>query len=451
MSAGEKIATALNIGGESMTMGLVGDEAAAAADAAIGRGSYVERLAHHRGNEEKFREENPKTAFVAEVAPALLPGAGGAKAAAALSNVAGRAGAGALMGAGAGAAYGFMEGEGGAEERGASARNSMILGSLFGATAPAVTSAIGNLPQKLRGVFGFAQKRPTIEAQRSAKNWAYKAVDQSGEVFSGDDMTSLHSSVEQAFQAKHYVEETDNASKAVLTILKRRQGKPTTLSQLDGMRQALWKRYAGAKDQPAILDAIGEIDNLINSRAGASDLMEAARAANSRYAKSQLLHNAFQKAQDQTASAGSGGNIVNKYRQAVARIIDDPKKAKFFSQEEIDLMRGFVRGTFGENTKRLIGKLSPNGNGLMMALHVVGGMASQGGTLPLMAVGAAAKNSADRGVMRGAEVLQDVVSGFSQPPARPQLNALQSALITAGGPVAERSTNALANMLPHPR
>ena len=39
MSPGEKLGTALNAGGESMTLGIVGDEAAAAFDAAIGNGA----------------------------------------------------------------------------------------------------------------------------------------------------------------------------------------------------------------------------------------------------------------------------------------------------------------------------------------------------------------------------------------------------------------------------
>lgn len=451
MSGGEKLATALNIGGEAMTLGLVGDEAAAAADAMIGRGTYDERLQHYRGNEAQFREENPALAFGAEVAPALLPGMAGVKAVKALTNIAGRAGAGALLGGTSGATYGFMEGEGGAEQRLDGAIWSTLLGGMFGAAAPAATNAISNLPKNLRGVFTRAQRRPTLEAQRQAKSAAYRAVDLSGERFSGEDMADLTASVRAAFDAKHYVEETDNASKAVLKVLERRIGKETTLSQLDGIRQSFWKRYAGAKDQPAILDAISAIDDLIEQRAGASEMMSVARAANARYAKSKLLHEAFEKAKDQTASTGSGGNIVNKYRQAVTNIINDEKKAKFFTAEEIDLMRGFVRGSFGENTKRLIGKLSPSGNGLMMALHVVGGMASQGGTLPLMAAGAISKNSADRGVMRGAEIIQDVVSGHRAPPVRPQINALQSGLITATAPMAETSTNALANMQFRPR
>lgn len=236
----------------------------------------------------------------------------------------------------------------------------------------------------------------------------------------------------------------DGALNATLKILDRRAGKETTLTQLDDIRKNLWKRYAVAKDQPQILDAIASIDHMINKKGSASELMEVARAANSRYAKSQLLEDAFNKAQDQTAATGSGGNILNKYRQAVTSIINNERKAKFFTAGELDMMRQFVRGDASENLKRLVGKLSPSGNGLMMALHVIGGVASNGASLPLMAAGALAKGSADKSAMRGASAIQDFVAGV------PRVMAPQStgaALAVGSAPAAEQLQSEVRNML----
>lgn len=428
MSIGEKAATALNIGGESMTLGVVGDEAAAAADSLVGRGSYDERLQHHRGQEAALREQNPAVAFAAEVAPAMIPGAGGMKLAQAAGKTVGRLGAGAAIGAGSGALYGFAEGEGGANERLGNAAKTAALGGAFGAIAPKVIDGLAGIPKSVRGLLNRSGKRPDSKVYKSLKNQAYKAVDQSGFKFSPDDMTGLEAKVKSVFDDGTYVEETDTASTAVLKILGHRKDKETTLSQLDTIRKNLWSRYSGAKDQPRILDAIGEIDSLIDSKADASDLMKVAREANSRFAKLQLLENAFQKADDQAASIGSGGNTVNKYRQAVTAIINNEKKAKFFSDEEIKIMREFVRGTPSENMKRLAGKLSPSGNGLMMALQTVGGVVSGGASVPLAVAGAAAKSSAESAALRGKEVVLDAVSGFAMPSAPPQLNALGAGL-----------------------
>lgn len=447
MSPGEKVGTALNAAGESLTLGLVGDEAAAGFDSMIGLGRYDDRLKHYRGNQEAFREQHPMASFAAEVAPALVPGMGGAKMVQALTSKLGRAGAGAALGALSGLVYGAAEGEGGAENRIKQGAATAALGGLIGGAAPKAIDTLASVPKGVARVFKRSAERPTFQSLKAAKTAAYKAIDESGEAFSGDDMTRLYQRVADEFDDGNYVEEVDNASRAVLKILERRGGQNTTLSQLDGIRQNLWKRYASAKDQPQILSAIKAIDDLIDEKAGASEMMDVARAANSRFAKYQLLDDAFKKAEDQTAATGSGGNILNKYRQAVSNIINNENKARWFSAEEIDMMREFVRGSTGENVLRKIGKLSPDGNGLMMALHVVGGVASSGATLPLMAVGAGAKRAADNRVSRGAENIKNVLAGVAQPGQVPQLSAGQGAAVTGAVPLLENGVNGLREKL----
>lgn len=445
MSPGEKLGAMLNKGGESLTLGVVGDEAAAGYSAMMGGGRYEDELKRYRGNEEQLRAENPGLSLAAEIAPAMIPGAGAGNAIAKLGGMVGKTAAGALTGAGAGALYGFAEGEGGVAERADNAKFTAIAGGLFGAAAPRVTDFAASVPGRVRNLFSKSAQRPTIGALKATKNAAYKAVDDAGEVFDGDTMTQLSERVKASFADNNYVPETDNALTATLKLLDGRAGKPTTLTQVDKLRQNLWKRYANAKDQPQILDAIRAIDDVIETSGASSELMGVARAANSRYAKSQLLDDAFNKATDQTASTGSGGNILNKYRQAVTSIINNEKKAKFFSPEELDMMRTFVRGSNSENMKRLAGKLSPSGNGLMMALHVVGGVASQGATLPLMVVGSAAKGSADRSAMRGAAEIQDYLAGLPRRAVGPQSTGSVAAIGSA--PVAEQLQGATRNML----
>lgn len=447
MSTGEKIATALNMGGESLTLGVVGDEAAAGADALIGRGSYDERLAKYRGDEERFRAENPKTAFAAEVAPAFIPGVGAAGAIGKAASVGGAMAKGALVGAGAGGLYGFMEGEGGADERIKDAGWSALAGGLFGGAASGAIAGLSKVPGAVRSAFSAADKRPSVESLKLAKNTAYRAVDQAGDTFTPQETTQLAQRVTQAFDDANYVPEVDSASKAVLTILDKNAGKPLTLSKLDKIRQGLWARYNSAKDQPHILDAIAAIDDMIDQKGSTSELMAAARAANKRFSKAQLLDDAFRKADDQVASTGSGGNTVNKYRQVVTSIINDPKKSRFFSGEEIDVMRKFVRGSTDENIKRLVGKMSPSGNGLMLTLHTIAGVSTGGATVPLMAVGAASKGAAERSAMRGAEAIKDAVAGFS----RPQTTVRIGPAATATAPLAYDTQDAIRNRLTQPR
>lgn len=447
MNAGERTAAFLNRAGESMTLGLIGDEAAAAADAAIGRGTYDERLAQYRAQEEQLGTGGQ---IAADIVGALAAPVGmGARFVTQAPTRAAQMMRSIGLGAGAGATYGFMEGEGGLENRAQNAAFTGALGGLFGAVAPKITDVLTRIPQGVASLFRRSQERPSIELLRAAKNAAYNAVDQAGIVFGGDDMQRLSQTVREAFEADNFVDDVDDASRAVLRILQNREGQPTTLGQLDSIRQNLWARYSRASDQPRILDAIRAIDDLVDTSDFGGELMAAARAANARFAKTQLLENAFTRAQDTTAATGSGGNIVNKFRQAVASIINNRREARFFSAAEIEVMRNFVRGTTTENVQRLIGKLSPNGNGLMMALHIIGGISSAGATVPLMGIGAGAKALADRGVVRGADALMDMTSGMVAPQAlmaRP-VNSLAPSATVLSVPMIENAQTNFRNAL----
>jgi hypothetical protein len=139
MSFGEKFGSLLNKAGESMTLGLGGDEFDAAIESALSPATYDERLKHHRGAEAQLERENPGLALGAEIGGAMLPIAGPFMAARGL-GLAGRMAVGAGAGAVQGGTYGFMEGEG-AEDRGRDAIVNAMIGAGAGGALPAVTSA----------------------------------------------------------------------------------------------------------------------------------------------------------------------------------------------------------------------------------------------------------------------------------------------------------------------
>ena len=165
MNTGEKLGTLLNMGGESLTFGLVGDEAAAKADAMVGRGNYDGRLAQYRGNEASVRESNPGMSFIADVAPALIPGIGMAKSVASAPSAISALMRGLGSGAAAGGAYGFMEGEGGLGNRLQGGAVGGVLGGAIGAATPAIAS----IAQKAwrAGAEGMAGRRLGIEAGKA--------------------------------------------------------------------------------------------------------------------------------------------------------------------------------------------------------------------------------------------------------------------------------------------
>lgn len=261
-----------------------------------------------------------------------------------------------------------------------------------------------------RSLFTASQKKPDIETLRATKSRAYNDVDAAGEMFSAQEVDDLALRVKTALESGNYVPGVDRQTDAVVALLERKAGQPLKLGQLDKIRQSLFKRYEAAKNETGILDAIDEIDAMIAGRSSTSELMAAARLANARYKKAELLDLAFQKASDQTASTGSGGNILNKYRQAVTSIINNPKKSKWFSPDEIEAMRAFVQGGAAENVLRRVGKLAPGGNGLMLALNL-GAAAVEPSMLAATAAASGAKATADAMATRRAQDLMNMVAG----------------------------------------
>jgi hypothetical protein len=386
------------------------------ADEAMGAAGFVEggpemanlRREQARATLEAQQQEFPGTFMTGEIAGAVASPANRLLGPTATVGQAARQGA--VLGAVN--AAGRAEGD----DRLAAGASGAALGALFGAGAKK-TVDFGTA--RFRNLFQKTAERPTLEGLRAVKSEAYRAVDNAGEVFKKQEMAGLARVANDLAKQGDYVAGVDKQTGAALDLLNRYAKRDVTIGQLDKLRQALWARYNAAPNEVLIRDMIDEIDNLIQNRPATSDLMAAARVANQRYKKAELLERAFQRAEDQTASTGSGGNILNKYRQAVTSIINDQKRAKWFTSAEIDQMRGFVQGSVSENQLRRIGKIAPNGNGLMLALNL-GAVAVDPTMLAVTAGAQGAKAAADRSAMAGQQALIDMVTGYS-PAAAPQI------------------------------
>jgi len=149
----------------------------------------------------------------------------------------------------------------------------------------------------------------------------------------------------------------------------------------------------------------------------ASDALKLARADNRRFKKIELFEELMDKAQRGAAATGSGGNVVNKYRQAVASILNSTRNKAKFDAEEIKLMEDFVQGTMSENTMRLIGKLSPTGNGLMQALNI-GAIVSNPAFAVATISGAAAKAGAEGKAVKSLDAIRNMITSGMAPEKR---------------------------------
>lgn len=323
----------------------------------------------------------------------------------------------------AGAGFGALEGLGSAKgslvERLPGAAVGGTTGLFFGGLTSSLASGTSNT---VRRMFERVEKRPTVGALRSAKNAAYAAVRKAGITFSSDEMLAAANRLNRKAKTTQYdidpgmgIDEA--ATKAMNTFARRAERGDITLNQLDKLRQNFWNLY-NRSDHPFVLEAIEEVDRLIATKADGNEMMGAARLANSRFSKAQLLENAFDRADRATAVSGSGGNTLNNYRRAVNSILNKPHEIKWFTPQEQAIMSEFVKGTNADNAWRRAGKVAPGGNGLMTLLHVYAGTVDP----TLLAVSGAAEGARQVGeqrVLKGSEDLMRSVSTgvIRQPPA----------------------------------
>lgn len=384
-----------------------------------------------RAMTEAARRDRPGMTLAGEVAGAVavpVPVKGGATLKEAVKE-------GAKLGAKLGFVYGSGNADGGVVERVKGGLEGAISGGLFGAAAPVAVNFGSKAFQKL---FGKSAERPTLESLKATKTAAYNAVESAGEKFGPDDIKALSAAATSRMDDVNFLPEVDDQTAAVLKRLDLLSNRELTIGQVDKLRRDVWDRYSKTKEL-GLLEVIDSIDEMVAARTSTSELMDAARVANARYKKAELLDLAFQKAADQTAATGSGGNVLNKMRQAVTQIINNPKQAKWFSAAEIDTMRAFVQGSASENVLRQVGKLAPTGNGLMTALNLLGGATFGAPALAVTGLASGAKAIADRSTERGAQRLIGMVAGQQ---AAPQVSApiSGSAFVRSAGPMG----NALA-------
>lgn len=372
----------------------------------------------------------PGTTMGAEVTGAVLaPGGAVGRAKTFVGNVA--------RGATAGGFFGGLYGGGTAEEgeRGGGAMSGAGFGALFGGAA---SGAINIGTRSFQRLFGRSQQRPTVDNLRAARSAAYKAVDEAGESVPQTQMQALRDRVHQelADPTINFVPEADTKTVAALRMIDSIADGNMTLGQLDRVRRRLWDRAKAAPDEIGIRRMIDAVDDAIMSSETGGGLMQAARLSHQRFKKAELLEEAFERATRQTGATGSGGNTFNNYRRAVNRILNSERNSKWFSPEELQIMQQFIQGDASANLLRRIGKLSPSGNGLMLALNMFGSATFGAPALAVGAAGAAAKHAADRGIRDGAEGLMTRMATGTERAARPPVqvplgvNALAGA---AGG------------------
>lgn len=461
-NAGEKIGTFVNKGIESMTFGLVGDEANAAFAGAIPGGmNYDERLAYDRQQEAMMEQSNPGAMLGAEiaggVAGALLPGG----AIGTLGKGAGtmaRIGASAGAGAGMGATYGFAEGEGGVANRASDGMTGGLIGLGAGVIAPAIGAGVQKLADNRAAnaaIREAVKSAPTTADLRAQGRAAYNAIEGAGITIKPDRVQNLKTDIVNALTSEGAAytgaDRVLPGSSALLGAVPEVGTKSNTVpfNELD-----MFRRYANnAVAKAAVADpndarvASGVVERLDDFVMGLKpddvdsgdvavlqELLPKARNLWSRMSRSDLIDSAIDAGSNNYQSGAASG-IKNQFR----RILNNPKLIRGFSEAEKKMIQRVVNGTLPE---QLIAYL---GSGLGMVAQTVAGGAigSAGGPLGILlgsaagaGVGAGARKITEGIVSKNAEVARALVASGRVPQlpvASPATRAITEALVRRTG------------------
>lgn len=267
---------------------------------------------------------------------------------------------------------------------------------------------------------------PNLNDLRTTKTAAYKAVDDAGVTYSPQSLDDLIAGISDEMSAARINQVRHPKAFSMLEDIKSKivTGEQPTLSDIDTLRQVIRRDVANSADEAERFfgeKMIANIDEFVNATTGkqlvsgnadeAASSIRAARDSNRRLKNYERITTAATKAERRAASTGSGGNIENASRQNIRQILDDPRKARFYSPQERAAMDKIVMGTKTQNAARQVGKLSPSGNGLQQAL-ALGATAYNPAMAAFPGVGMIAKFLADRGTNKSIEdLLATIASG----------------------------------------
>lgn len=414
--------------------------------------AFKQELAAQRGQEDEFARARPRVAALARgtgnaltMAAPVGPGAtafeGGSLAVNALrgATVAG------LTGAGYAAVdRGTLKERAGAAADAAADPVTLGLGAVAGGAA--------NLRPRARAERSAA---PTLEELQSQRTAAYGEVANSGHTFAPEEVQGLAQAIVDDLGSANISPARHPRASSMMEDISAlaAEGEPITLTQLDQLRQVVRRDVASSKDDAEAFMGrriIDQIDDFIDTAGGeGAETIRRARDLNTRVRKIENLDDAVEKARQRAGSTSTGGNTDNATRQNVRRFSEQTRN---LTPDERAAAERVVMGTPGQNALRQVGKLSPQGNGLMAAIHTAGlasgfgtGGVSAGITAGVAVTGAISKVVADALTTRNVNELRNLIAAGGNAAARQIANELEIA--AAQSPAARELQAQLANDL----
>lgn len=399
------------------------DEIGAGIGALLGDGTYESNLAGLRAQNERQKQDAPKSALAGELAGAVAMPLGGLKST-------GKLGLDMVKGGATGAAlsglYGFGSGEGGFDQRAADARNAAMWGGGIGLAIP----GLGALLQKglnsnavSKAIKKGSANALDSDALKAVAKDAYKAVDDAGVQISPSSLSTMVQDMLASMKTQGLRTTTGrelspkaagfaDTAMDVATDPAMKAGIPfSEVETLRKLAQAPASDVTNKLDASLGSQAIGKIDEFIAKlspgqvTSGSADdlgsLITAARSAYQKAAKSSTIDTVIEKADGYLGGSASG--IRNQF----GTMLKNPKKyLKGFTPLEIEAMKRVVNGSPIERAIVLAG----SGLGRLASAGAGAGLGGIPGLIAGGAIGSGVQKLADNIVGKKAETLRALVA-----------------------------------------
>lgn len=410
---GRSMDDAARIGANALTFGLA-DRFAGAMPG--GQGTDAERKQTAQSRERL----GPVASTALDIAGGVATGAGLANAGLTAARLAPNAGiiGRTLLGGVDGAALGAANAAGYGED--------VKQGALYGGIGGGAGSLAGEaLAGAIRGVGRMTRKAPpaapSLDDLKVRQRAAYDTFEKINPIYDNKEIVAAQSRLQSRFsdmgadpalQPKAFVALNRLAKDA-------ESGLPVTGKGLETIRKVAGNAYDPMNPSSnSLVKAVqGEIEGVMgnpgaaisgNAKA-AADAVADAREMTKRIKKQEIVDQLLEKASIRADRAGSGGNIDNATRQELSKLLDPKsKQGKNFTDDEREAIRELIKGTLLGNVMRGVGKLSPQGSGLMSAMGIGGTAVNPLIAIPF-ALGAAAKPIGDNMTARSAQRIGEII------------------------------------------
>lgn len=297
------------------------------------------------------------------------------------------------------------------------------VGFLGGAGGNVIGEGVGAGLNKVAGMFNAKPQAMSAEQLKEAGQNAYRQAREAGVIFKPDAVNRLQQTVyKDMAEFGFHPTNQPGAAVAYNELARLAEGGNVSLEGLEALRRMASNGYNPTNpSNNELLRRITERIDDFAATAGADDILTgnaqaAVDALNqgrdywTRFRKLEKVQELIDRAARRAGSTGSGGNVENATRQELRKILDNKKLMRGFKPDEIEAITAVVMGTPTQNTLRLIGKLSPQGNGLMAALGLGGAYAAPQVAIPAMIAGAGAKKAAEAMTASNAEAAKRLIA-----------------------------------------